>query len=790
MSSPLVRQARALLVALGYAATNLVQDCSFTWRAEDQTLKNQKADLIAFYAQPHTMRTACVGVFDVPTRADVSGILQKARFLTAPVAIIGTAEGVSLYPVHREPVAQPLDTAESATWPEKFRSRLRDLSPDFLYATKTGVEQLTLFDTGLWEWAQSITGQTLTSLLESLLAHALTDLPDRYRDRPAAHTAIIRLILQMFACRVLEDKGLVPGGASLGDTLRIAHDRFSENIDPSVIESPYLTRDSIDYVESELRGRFAFATLTTEMLGSAYENALVTPKLRKERGIYYTPRSIANYMLAKLPVETLPLENRLLCDPCCGSGSFLLAGFDRLFDLLPNEWTPSRRHQYLRTRIWGFDIDDMAREIAGLSLVLADPYNKDGWKIRDRDAMQLTSSDIGQRPTIIATNPPFRELKSRGLRQELASEIVTRLIELAADDGLLAVVTPQSLLESRAGKDARRSIVDKCDLLEIDVLAGGLFYSDAETAVLLLRKRPKPQITRSRVSVATVREVRARDVAAFKENGTFTRTYSVEPSSWRDVRDRRFVLSPLSDIWKRLESRCCDLASVAEVRNGLQVRTEDKRSVTTEHRDGLVKFIDRLDALRPFALLAGQPLWPFKWLRYGRHLHRKRDESMFKAKKVVVNATRNPGSAWRFVAAVAGQGVYFSDHFHGVIPKSQDLSLEEIAAVLNSAVANAWYDGHSHNRKIVIATLNAMPFPSIRPDRKSELIGLVRELEHAVIARWTRDDLALFYESSEETRDVSILLERVDSIVQEAYGLEPSETQRLWKFMSGDKRPA
>ena len=238
------------------------------------------------------------------------------------------------------------------------------------------------------------------------------------------------------------------------------------------------------------------------------------------------------------------------------------------------------------TRILGFDIDEMAREIAGLSLVLADPYNKNGWRIRDHDATQPSVSDLGQRPTIIATNPPFLEVKGRGERHELSSEIIARLVDLAADNGLLAVVTPQSLLESRAGEKTRKSIIGKCDLLEIDVLAGGLFYSGAETAVLLMRKRPKLQ-SQSMVSVATVREVRSRDVSAFRELGAFTRTYSVEPSLWREDRDMRFVLSPLSDIWRNLESHGRPLGSLAEVRNGLQVKTDDKRSVSIERRDGL-----------------------------------------------------------------------------------------------------------------------------------------------------------------------------------------------------------
>ena len=46
-----------------------------------------------------------------------------------------------------------------------------------------------------------------------------------------------------------------------------------------------------------------------------------------------------------------------------------------------------------------------------------------------------------------------------------------------------------------------------------------------------------------------------------------------------------------------------------------------------------------------------------------------------------------------------------------IVPLDGRATVEEVVAVLNSPVANAWYDAHSRNRKIVIATLRELPFP-------------------------------------------------------------------------------
>lgn len=45
---------------------------------------------------------------------------------------------------------------------------------------------------------------------------------------------------------------------------------------------------------------------------------------RGELGQFFTPRSIVNYMIHVLDIK----EGELVCDPCCGSGGFLISAFD------------------------------------------------------------------------------------------------------------------------------------------------------------------------------------------------------------------------------------------------------------------------------------------------------------------------------------------------------------------------------------------------------------------------------------------------------------------------------
>ena len=784
---PLVKEATQFFRSAGYAPDDIVAPYRFTWRTAEGNLSNAEAAAVAFSGHPHTLETACISVVDAASDDAAAPQLSQLSYLSSPVALVGTDTEVSLWGLRRGQSPEVVERVARENWRDRFRSRLSELAPDNLLAAKRGAVQLSFVDAELGEWALRITSDSLVRLLEELLDGALRRSQRAAKgSSQARQQAVMRCVFQLFACRVLEDTGVIRRSQSLRVALKDAHDVFSDNIDPNVIRSPYIDDDTLEFVSTELRQRFAFASLTTEMLGHAYENALITPSFRKEQGIYYTPASVTRYILNRLPIESIDREDRFTVDPACGSGSFLLAAFHRLSATLPSTWSPAQRHQYLRARIVGLDTDDFAREIAVLSLLLVDLRNKNGWKIRPGDATELDVRAIGRRPTVVVTNPPFAEQKSAGVRRELAAEILLRIINVLAPGGLLGVVLPQSMLESRAGKDARSSLLNDCEILEIATLPAAVFVSRTDTAVVLARKTEGANTSRSRV--ATVNEVTSRDLGKFQQLGTFTRTYSIDAEPWLSDADHRFSLSPLGGLWKRLEEISPSLGHLATVRTGLQVKATDKGSVSDKQRGGDVPFVDNPDVLRPFALLtrAGKPT---RWLRYGDHLHRPRTRDIFETPKVLVNANRNPGSAWRLIAAAAPAGLYYSLNFHGIRPNEKQLPLEFLMAVLNSPVANAWLHGQSRKRWIVVTTLEALPCPLPASAGVESIVKRVRQLEQAKLSKWKKEQGALFSDDEDRDSDIVRLTAEIDDAVYDAYGMTKSERRNVEKMMGGDKRP-
>ncbi|MEQ1761084.1 MAG: hypothetical protein ABL986_22480, partial [Vicinamibacterales bacterium] len=347
-----------------------------------------------------------------------------------------------------------------------------------------------------------------------------------------------------------------------------------------------------------------------------------------------------------------------------------------------------------------------------------------------------------------------------------------------------------SIAESKAGQKFRKSILQECDLLEVLTLPEGLFHSQIETLALVARKRESQRIT---VPVTTVRELKSRDLPRFAQSAVFTRTYSVGLDRWSGDAESRFVISPLLDLWERLEKMHEPLGKVAEVRAGLKVKAGDTTSVHDTRQSGDVAFLDRKDVLKPFALLMKGERSD-QWLSYGDHLERPRTAATFDPAKVLVNSNRNPGSPWRLVAAMAPAKLYYSFSFHGVFTRpGSDCSLEMLTAVLNSPLANAWFDAHSRKRWIHVPTLERLPLPQVDNAMAGRIATRVELLADATRRKWQsnrREGRGLFDDDGESpSTEVSMLLSELDDLVFLAYGLTTSERRAIQRLMIGERRP-
>jgi len=780
-TSTFVDDARAFLEGMGYQSAHLASNYEFSHPSlSGGGYEKTRIDLAGFHDFPHTMRNACIGVSELRgTEVGVDSLLRSLRYLAVPVALVSTESGVQLWPVRLRPPERPLAESPHGSWRESFSSRLADLSPDSIALAKQGQRSLVFVDADLHRWAEQATEGSLQKILTEALRIARDAAPSRLSRQD--ENGLVQLVFQLFASRVLQDKLVIDATNAPAEALKRAKDAYPRCFDALISER---LRDAAAESYRKVAESYRYESVNSDMLGYIYENTLVSPQSRYDRGIYYTPQAIANYVLDAMPIENIRHEDRYVYDPCCGSGSFLLAAFARLSSTLPGDWTPARRHQYLQQRLMGGDVDAFAVGIARLSLVLADSTSKDGWEVNHRDALDNWNG-LPTTPRIVVTNPPFKEEKN-GDRQELAANILKHIIDSVPDESLIGIVLPTSALESSSAIGARQAVLDSCNVLEIDLFPSSLFESSTETSVWMLRKCRGAE----RTMTVMIRELKSADVPRFINSSEYSRSYPADQFLWAHSETNEFVFSPLQELWESVESRSIRLGDVATINTGLQIYQHDKDRVQATPRAGDKPFVGRLDVLKPFCFLCEQADKPYLWIKYEpSELRRKGYVEMYEQPKVLINSNRNPASAWRIVAAVARKPVYFSDNFHGVQPNATvSVPVEVLAAVLNSHIANGWLDAHSRKRKLVIETLYEIPFPRFSHAEMNQIVDLERQLEQGIAASLD-DPGGLFYQPAVVTMQASELLSAIDACVFQAYGLTADERRRVEKFMSVDKRP-
>ena len=232
----------------------------------------------------------------------------------------------------------------------------------------------------------------------------------------AAYVTFIRLLL----IRVCEDKGIFPGrfisdgglkhwqedieryfvfatGNPYDPLLDMAYAN-AQNIYAHFFTGRELFNwyrlDRLHFVMALHRlSRFNFAGVDSDIIGTIY-NTYVNRKEKREKGQYYTPPAIVNYILDFVGYNGAAMigSNKRLIDPACGSGSFLVtaakrfvAAYKKTGDHIDD---PVAVLDRLQQNLFGFDLNPFACYLAEVNLL-----------IQVLDLVKL-AHDLGKRPKI------------------------------------------------------------------------------------------------------------------------------------------------------------------------------------------------------------------------------------------------------------------------------------------------------------------------------------------------------------------------------------------------------
>ena len=421
--------------------------------------------------------------------------------------------------------------------------------------------------------------------------------------------------------------------------LRQVADRTNYNI-PTPQELRQLVYAPIRTLARQLYGypeagiSYDFSAMSVDVLGRFYEEYLrwqVEPSqmptytmtlfeppqyefrnIRHDKGIYFTPRYIVDYITKNLVGRYFASHNDqnlpIVLDIACGSGTFLSAAVDIILELQPNlRQNPT---SILESMV-GLDNDPRAVEATRLNLTtkllgVKTDINVPDLKLDCFDLLfngpsgrQLQHILPNGTADIIIGNPPY--IKYETLVQLYGAEelharfetaegrfdsyilFLEAAINLLADGGLGGFVVPNALLRGQAAANLRDWLTKKSQVLEvIDFLDQPVFQGvGTYVCLLLFRKRTRlidePQINVTVAKIYNITDTPSSQLAAVAvaqpELSDGIEVYRVAQPSGRGAWNLRSNVD--TDLISFLETQCeTAVRECFDVRQGIKTAAD------------------------------------------------------------------------------------------------------------------------------------------------------------------------------------------------------------------------
>ena len=305
-------------------------------------------------------------------------------------------------------------------------------------------------------------------------------------------------------------------------------------------------------------------------------------KDRKDKGVFYTPSHVVDYMVGEALMHLNILENPWIriFDPACGAGFFLVRALEFMidrYDAILSEL--SRKHSTLaglesremigrfivENVLFGADIDPKAVELTKQALIHVAGVEckpnifccdslQDGMgaSLTDWDFMDLNIQKLwNQEYDIVLGNPPY--IGHKGVPQDYKKKLqlsfpdiyrdksdvsycfFKRGIDLLKPQGRLSFITSRYFLEGPSASGLRAYIKNSCTVEKIIDFCGSKVFEEAGVAacIITLKKEVHPH---AQTEVWKIRNEPKDCQALFEKqnyDAFFVSSNTLSPQGWR-----------------------------------------------------------------------------------------------------------------------------------------------------------------------------------------------------------------------------------------------------------------
>ncbi|MGD0092813.1 MAG: N-6 DNA methylase [Planctomycetota bacterium] len=247
---------------------------------------------------------------------------------------------------------------------------------------------------------------------------------------------------------------------------------------------------------------YSFDHIPIETLSVVYEQFLHAEGKGREKGAYYTPVHLVNFILDEMDAKKPLHKGMKVLDPACGSGAFLVQCYRRLIErelaaAKENKLRPVELRDLLTEHFFGVEKDGDACSVTALSLILTlldyveppdleDAGNFELPDLRDKNIHQGDFFDADPpwasvKYDWIVGNPPWKPAGKKEDAQvlawmnankkdcpvggdQLAEAFAWKVGKHAAVGGQIGLLLPAMSLFKQKSKDFRRLFFERMDV--------------------------------------------------------------------------------------------------------------------------------------------------------------------------------------------------------------------------------------------------------------------------------------------------------------------------------------
>lgn len=453
---------------------------------------------------------------------------------------------------------------------------------------------------------------------------------------------------------------------------------------------------------------------------------------RKQTGAYYTPATAVNMLIDQLS-DCLTLEHKTVCDPCCGTGIFLIA--------LINHGIPA-------DHLYGQDIDEISILITRINMFLLNKhFTKEQLYSQFVCGNALESTDA-KTFSVVLGNPPwgydfskeetasllskYRTAKSKGT--ESFDLFIEKGLQLLEKDGYMAYVLPEALLNISSHLQARELILEKTSFKFISYLGNVFPGVQCPSIILGVQKDGQGNTKQCKVSfnnqTFTISENRKMDASLF--------SFNINNDEYNCLKAITFIENTRY------------LAGNAIFALGI-VTGDNKKYITNTKDDGFEVILKGSDILR-YSTKA-----PCNYIQFTpESFQQVAPIEIYRAEEKLL---------YRFICEVPvftydNQQTLSLNSCNILIPQIEGMHIKYVLAVLNSSVAAFFITKKYNSIKLLRSYIETLPIPMVSMEKQNEII---KKVDHIMY-------------SKENMRG---LYEELDNDIMDIYQLLPGQRKTI-----------